>query len=68
MDSNQHNKRLPLGRRALISPAAALTVAGVGSQLKFAKNAKADEPKPMLMFVQIADDLKADPRRRRCAW
>jgi hypothetical protein len=61
MNTNQRNKRLHLGRRTLISAAAVLTVAGVGSQIYFAKNAKADEPKPMLMFVQLADDLKADP-------
>jgi hypothetical protein len=57
MITNQGNKRSHLGRRMLISVATVLTIAGLGSQL----NAKADEPKPMLMFVQIADDLKADP-------
>jgi hypothetical protein len=61
MITNQRNKRSHLGRRMLISAAAVLTIAGLGSQLNFAENAKADEPKPMLMFVQIADDLKADP-------
>ncbi len=60
MNRNQRNERLRLGRRALLSAAAALAIAGVGSQLNFAENAKADEPKPMLMFVQIADDLKVD--------
>ena len=45
----------------LISVAAALTIASVGSQLTFAEKANADEPKPMFMFVQTADDLKADP-------
>ena len=61
MITKQRNKRLHLGRRTLISAAAVLTIAGLGSQLKFAENAKADEPKPMFMFVQVADDLKADP-------
>ena len=61
MKTNQESDRRHPGRRKLISAAAALAIAGVGSQLNFIENAKADEPKPMLMFVQIADDLKADP-------
>jgi hypothetical protein len=59
MNANQRSSHL--GRRALISSAAAVTIAGFGSQLYLAETAKADEPKPMLMFVQLADDLKADP-------
>jgi hypothetical protein len=61
MNPNQRNKRSGPGRRALISAAAVMAIAGLGSQLGFAENAKADEPKPMFMFVQTADDLKADP-------
>jgi hypothetical protein len=32
-----------------------------GLPLGFAGRATAEEPKPMLMFVQIADDFKANP-------
>ncbi|MGL4964894.1 MAG: hypothetical protein ACRC67_26955 [Inquilinus sp.] len=46
-------------RRALLSTALT-TVAALGLQLATAGDASADEPKPMLMFVQIADDLKVD--------
>ena len=60
MNTNQPNKRAHPSRRALISRAATLAIAAFGSQLYFAENAKADEPKPMFMFVQTADDLKAD--------
>jgi hypothetical protein len=61
MNANRHNKCPHLGRRTLISAAAALAIVGLGPQLNFVEQAKADEPKPMLMFVQIADDLKVDP-------
>ncbi len=47
-------------RRALISIAALGAVGGFGLPLGFPERARADEPKPMLMFVQIADDLKVD--------
>ena len=46
--------RIDESRRALLSAAVLATVASAGS-------ASAEEPKPMLMFVQIADDLKVDP-------
>lgn len=50
MKTNQESDRRHPGRRKLISAAAALAIAGVGSQLNFIENAKADEPKPMLAY------------------
>ena len=48
-------------RRALVLVAALATTAGVGLPLGFAGKAIAEEPKPMFMFVQLADDFNADP-------
>jgi len=40
----------------------ALAIAAASSlPLALATNAQAKEPKPMVMFVQIADDLRVDP-------
>jgi hypothetical protein len=47
--------------RTLILVAALATIAGVGLTLGFTGRASAEEPKPMFMFVQLAEDLKADP-------
>ena len=49
-------------RRSVIATAA-LAVTGVSSSLPFvlANGVRAEDIKPMLMFVQIADDLKVDP-------
>ncbi|TSD83258.1 hypothetical protein FFK22_038690 [Mycobacterium sp. KBS0706] len=57
-DNNQ--RHVSQFRRTLLSAAALTAIAGLGLQLAAAGNASADEPKPMLMFVQIADDLKVD--------
>ena len=46
--------------RLAILVAALATIAGVGLPLGFAGQANAEEPKPMFMFVQIAEDLKVD--------
>jgi hypothetical protein len=54
-------KRMDDSRRALITTAALATVVGPGLLFGFAGRASEEEPKPMLMFVQIADDLKVDP-------
>ncbi len=64
MNSSEVNGRAYHSRRAAISAAALGTVAGLGLSLGFAGTARADEPKPMLMFVQIADDLKIDAAAR----
>jgi hypothetical protein len=48
-------------RRTLIFATALAAVGGTASQLTLAGKASADEPKPMFMFVQLADDVKADP-------
>ena len=47
--------------RTALSAAAFAAVIGLGLPLGFAGGANADEPKPMLMFVQTSDDLKIDP-------
>jgi hypothetical protein len=57
MNNLDEDGRTDESRRALIS---ATAVAGLGMAFGFAGRAQADEPKPMLMFVQIADDLKVD--------
>ena len=60
MNTLDEQKHTDKSRRALISTAALAAVAVVGLPLGFARKARADEPKPMLMFVQIADDVKVD--------
>jgi hypothetical protein len=57
---NTNNNRVDQSRRALISTGTLAVAAGLGLPLAFATRASADEPKPMLMFVQIANDLKVD--------
>ena len=47
-------------RRSLMSAGILTAAAGVGLPLVLATRASADEAKPMLMFVQIANDLKVD--------
>jgi hypothetical protein len=46
-------------RRALLAMSALATATGM--LMLSARRARADDPKPMLMFVQIADDVKVDP-------
>lgn len=48
-------------RRALLSIALMLAAAVVAMRLGMLAESKADEPAPMFMFVQLADDLKTDP-------
>ena len=60
MTRNSNNGRVDRARRTLIAAAALLAVGGPGLQLALVGSARAEEPKPMLMFVQIADDLKVD--------
>jgi hypothetical protein len=55
------NTRAKHVRRTLILVAALATITGVGLSLGFAGRASAEEPKPMFMFVQLAEDFKADP-------
>ncbi len=59
MDAREDNRAMEHSRRNLIA-VGALAVAGLGLPIAFARKASADEPKPMLMFVQIAEDLKLD--------
>lgn len=61
MNKNAGNRRAGHIRRALLWSAATATIAGLGWQLDLVGDAKADEAKPMLMFVQTAEDLEADP-------
>jgi hypothetical protein len=61
MKSPEERNDIDRSRRALISTAAAASVAGLGASFGLAHGARAEEAKPMLMFVQIAEDLKADP-------
>jgi hypothetical protein len=60
MNHNKDNRRACHSRRAAISAAALATAALLELPFGFARKASAEEPKPMLMFVQIADDLKVD--------
>src|SRR5215472_4025166 len=60
MNMDEDNRGADQSRRALISAAAVAAVTGLGLPLSFAAKAQAEEAKPMLMFVQIADDLKVD--------
>ncbi|WP_342237892.1 hypothetical protein [Inquilinus sp. OTU3971] len=60
MNPNDDQRRVSHSRRALLSAVALAVIAGPGLPLTVAADASADEPKPMLMFVQIADDLKMD--------
>lgn len=48
-------------RRRLIKATAGGIAAVASLSLVAATGARAENPKPMLMFVQIADDLKVDP-------
>jgi len=48
-------------RLALLALALLLTIAVVGARLDMFAEARAEEAKPMFMFVHTADDLKADP-------
>jgi hypothetical protein len=59
-NGNDANERASHSRRSLISAAAAATVTGLGLPFSRAGEASADEAKPMLMFVQIAEDFKLD--------
>ncbi len=60
MDTHDDDKRIAQSRRTVISTAAMAAAAGLGVPLAIAGNARADDEKPMLMFVQIAEDLKVD--------
>jgi len=60
MNPNNDQRRVSHSRRALLSVVAVAAIAGPGLPLTAAADANADEPEPMLMFVQIADDLKVD--------
>ncbi len=61
MKEDRGNKRVDHRGQRLLSATAAIAIAGFASQLDFAGAAMAAEAEPMFMFVQVADDLKADP-------
>jgi hypothetical protein len=60
MSKSEDNNCLEKSRRAASSTGALAVIAGFGLPLGFAAKALADDPKPMLMFVQMADDVKVD--------
>ena len=55
-----NNSRTGPSRRALVGTGTLTVAAGLGLPLIFGTRANAEELKPMLMFVQIADDLSVD--------
>lgn len=59
MRENINESRTNPSRRMVIPLTAAAMTGAVGLPL-FAKHARASEPKPMLMFVQIAEDIQVD--------
>ena len=60
MHPSKDNRRLSASRRALTLAAAIAALAAPALLLGFAGRANAEEPKPMLMFVQIANDVRVD--------
>jgi hypothetical protein len=58
MKPSEERSEIDRSRRALVFAAA--SAAGLGSSFVLEAEARAEEAKPMLMFVQIAEDLKAD--------
>lgn len=60
MGEHGKNMQADHSRRALISRAALAAVAGVALPLGLATGASADDGKPMLMFVQVADDVRVN--------
>jgi hypothetical protein len=60
MNTHDDNERVEPSRRALVSGAALAAAAGFALPFGFAGKASANEEKPMLMFVQIAEDLNVD--------
>jgi len=60
MKSPDERKYVDQARRALFTTAAVGSVAALGSSFGFTLGAEGEEAKPMLMFVQISEDLKAD--------
>jgi len=59
MNENEDQELVDRSRRAMLTTTA-LAAAAMGSQLNFASSASAEEAKPMLMFVQLAEGLKVD--------
>jgi hypothetical protein len=59
-----NNRRIDHSRRAWISVATIVIGTVLGLLVGFEGKARASEPKPMLMFVQIAEDLKVDAAAR----
>src|SRR5271166_317325 len=56
----EHMKKANSCRCALTMSAAMLALASAGLLFGMAGSASAEEPKPMLMFVQIANDVRVD--------
>lgn len=60
MERIRADERRGRSRRVTMSTAVLAAVAVLGAPFTFVGRAAAEEPKPMLMFVQLADDLKVD--------
>lgn len=60
MNEKKHSDAVGCPRRALISATALLTLTALSTQLDLTQRARADEAKPMLMFVQLSEGLKVD--------
>jgi hypothetical protein len=64
MDKQDRSVPIEHTRRTILSGAGLAAVAGIGTQFALAGRAAAEDAKPMLMFVQISDDLKVDPQAK----
>jgi hypothetical protein len=60
MHQSEDTRRVSVSRRALTLAAAMAALAVPGLLFGFAGRASAERPKPMLMFLQIANDIRVD--------